>query len=67
MLLSLYDTPARQPLSNICALEGRGHELGEEIGKVWDEWKEKAEAVEPFQVPLEKTDIRVEQPTLFWA
>jgi hypothetical protein len=48
----------------IVALED---ELGEEIGKVWDEWKEKAEAVEPFEVPLEKTDIRVEQPTLFWA
>ena len=48
----------------IVALED---ELGEEIGKVWDEWKEKAEAIEPFEVPLEKTDIRVEQPTLFWA
>lgn len=35
--------------------------------KVWDAWREKAEAIEPFPVPLEKMDIRVEDPVVLWA
>jgi hypothetical protein len=42
-------------------------ELSEELEKVWDEWREKGDEVEPFPVPLEKMDIRVEDPVLFWA
>jgi hypothetical protein len=42
-------------------------ELAEALEGVWAVWREKAANVEPFEVPLEKTDIRVEQPTLFWA
>ena len=48
----------------IAALED---DLAQELEKVWEEWREKAEAVEPFPVPLEKMDIRVEDPVLFWA
>jgi benzoyl-CoA reductase/2-hydroxyglutaryl-CoA dehydratase subunit BcrC/BadD/HgdB len=42
-------------------------ELAEELEQLWDDWKEKAERIEPFEVPLEKDDIRVEQVVLFWA
>lgn len=42
-------------------------DLSRELEEVWSEWREKADAIEPFQVPLEKMDIRVEDPVLFWA
>jgi hypothetical protein len=42
-------------------------DLAQELEAVWTEWREKAEAIEPFPVPLEKMDIRVEDPVLFWA
>jgi hypothetical protein len=42
-------------------------ELSKELEKVWEEWREKAVAIEPFPVPLEKMDIRVEDPVVFWA
>ena len=42
-------------------------ELAEELDELWDEWREKAEAIEPLEVPLEKDDIRVEEVVLFWA
>lgn len=42
-------------------------DLSQELEKLWSEWREKADAIEPFPVPLEKMDIRVEDPVLFWA
>ncbi len=42
-------------------------ELAEEIQEVWDTWKGAADAVEPFEVPLEKSDIHVDEIVLFWA
>ena len=42
-------------------------DLSQELENVWAEWREKAAAVEPFPVPLEKMDVRVEDPVLFWA
>ncbi len=42
-------------------------DLARELENVWAEWREKAAAIEPFPVPLEKMDIRVEDPVLFWA
>jgi len=49
------------------AIEDLEAELAEELEKLWAAWKEKAEDVQPFEVALEKSDIRVEQPTLFWG
>ena len=43
------------------------NELGEKVEAVWDEWKEKAQEIQPFEVSLEKNDIDVEEPVLFWA
>ena len=42
-------------------------DLSEELEKVWDEWKEAAARVETLEVPLEKSDIRIDEIVLFWA
>jgi len=42
-------------------------ELAEELRDLWDEQRQRAEAIETIEVPLEKTDIRVEELTVFWA
>jgi hypothetical protein len=42
-------------------------DLTEEIQKVWDKWKNAAGSVETLEVPLEKSDIRIEEIVLFWA
>jgi len=42
-------------------------ELSEEIREVWDKWKAIADGVEPLDVPLEKSDIHVDEIVLFWA
>jgi hypothetical protein len=42
-------------------------ELAEDLEKLWDEWRDKAQQIEPLEVPLEKDDIRVEEIVLFWA
>ena len=42
-------------------------ELTEELTELWEKWKRVAGDVEAIEVPLEKTDIRVEDPVLFWA
>lgn len=42
-------------------------ELAAALEMLWDKWRGVAEAVEPLEVPLEKSDIRVEGMTLFWA
>lgn len=49
------------------AIRDLEEDLAEEIQKAWGTWQEAAESVESFEVPLEKTDIRVEGMTLFWA
>ncbi|MGH1504318.1 MAG: ATP-binding protein [Acidimicrobiales bacterium] len=41
-------------------------ELQDALIEIDDEWSEKAAAVEPFEVPLEKTDITVEDLRLVW-
>ncbi len=43
------------------------NELAEEVQAVWAEWKEKSRQIQPFEVALEKNDIEVEEPVLFWA
>ncbi|HSG09367.1 MAG TPA: DUF87 domain-containing protein [Longimicrobiales bacterium] len=42
-------------------------ELSEELERLWDSWKASAEDVETLDVPLEKSDIRVDELRLFWA
>jgi hypothetical protein len=43
------------------------NELADEVQAVWAKWKEKAQDIEPFEVALEKNDIEVEEPVLFWG
>lgn len=45
-------------------LEG---ELTEELDEIWEAWTEKASAIERFDVPLERTDVRLDDMVLFWA
>lgn len=42
-------------------------ELAEALIEIDDEWSTKASAVEPFDVPLEKNDITVEDLVLVWV
>ena len=42
-------------------------DLSEQLDELWARWKDAAEAVETMEVPLEKTDISVEDMVLFWA
>lgn len=42
-------------------------ELTDEIEEIWDKWKGLADQVEPFEVPLEKTDVALQDMKLFWA
>jgi hypothetical protein len=42
-------------------------ELADEIAAIWDRWKGVAADIEPFEVPLERTDITLDEMTLFWA
>jgi hypothetical protein len=42
-------------------------DLTEEIQEVWDKWKGVADSVETMDVPLEKSDIHVDEILLFWA
>jgi hypothetical protein len=42
-------------------------ELAEEVEKVWSKWREQAAGIDAVEVPLEKTDIRVDEMVLFWA
>ena len=46
---------------------GLEDELAEEVEALWTEWKAKAEVVQPFEVTLEKNDIQVQDPFLFWV
>jgi hypothetical protein len=42
-------------------------ELADELAVIADEWDAKAAAIEPLDVPLEKTDIKVRQLSLVWV
>ncbi|NNF13437.1 MAG: DUF853 family protein [Gemmatimonadetes bacterium] len=48
-------------------IEDLEDELTNELDEIWDEWKEKASEIEPFEIPLERTDVRLDEMTLFWA
>jgi hypothetical protein len=42
------------------------NDLQDAVIEIDDEWTTKAGAVEPYEVPLEKTDITVEDLMLVW-
>ncbi len=42
-------------------------ELADELAVIADEWDAKAAAIEPLEVPLEKTDVTVRPLTLVWV
>jgi hypothetical protein len=47
-------------------LEELEADLQEAVIEIDDEWSAKAEAVEEVEIPLEKTDIAVDDPVLVW-
>ena len=48
-------------------IEELEEDLGDELEEIWEDWKEKAEEVDSFEVGLEKTDIHLDDLFLFWA
>ena len=42
-------------------------DLTEEVEEIWERWKSAADEVDTFEVPLEKTDVALQEMTLFWA
>lgn len=42
-------------------------DLADELAEIWARWKAAAEDVGPFEVSLEKNDVRVADMVLFWA
>jgi hypothetical protein len=42
-------------------------ELTEEIEEIWERWKDTAEEIDEFEVPLERTDVALDEIVLFWA
>jgi hypothetical protein len=42
-------------------------ELTAEIEEIWERWKETAAKVENYEVPLERTDVHLDELILFWA
>lgn len=42
-------------------------ELAQEISEIWERWEAAASEVDSFEVPLERTDVRLDEMTLFWA
>jgi DNA helicase HerA-like ATPase len=48
------------------ALEDLEEDLREAIAGIDEEWNEKAEAIEPLEISLEKTDITVDEISLLW-
>ncbi len=60
------DSARNRVAEKIDDLEQLEYDLQEALIEIDDEWSTKADAVESFEVPLEKTDIAVEDLTLVW-
>jgi ElaB/YqjD/DUF883 family membrane-anchored ribosome-binding protein len=41
--------------------------LQEELDEIWERWKEAAAELDPFEVPLERSDVSLDELILFWA
>jgi hypothetical protein len=48
-------------------LEDLETELTEELEEIWDRWKTVAAEIERVDIPLERSDVRLEELVLFWA
>ncbi len=48
-------------------LEELEAELADALEDIYDDWDDKAAAIEPFEVSLEKTDISVDEMVLLWV
>jgi hypothetical protein len=48
-------------------IEDLEDDLAQEISEIWERWETAASEVDSFEVPLERTDVRLEGMTLFWA
>ena len=42
-------------------------ELAEELEEIWGRWKDVADEVEDFEIPLERTDVSMDEMVLFWG
>lgn len=60
------ETAQNRAAEKIGELEELEADLQDAVIEIDDEWSAKAEAVEPFEVPLEKTDINVDDLMLVW-
>jgi hypothetical protein len=49
------------------SIEELGEELTEALEDIWSRWEATAGEVEPIEVPLERTDVRLDHMLLFWA
>ena len=61
------DTARNRVAEKIDDLEELELELAEALLEIDDEWSGKADAIEPFEVPLEKSDITVTDILVFWV
>jgi uncharacterized coiled-coil protein SlyX len=49
------------------ALDELEVELAEQLDDIWRRWQATADEIERIEVPLERTDVRLEELVLFWA
>jgi hypothetical protein len=61
------DTARNRVAEKIEDLDELELELAEALMEIDDEWSEKADSIEPFEVPLEKTDITVTDLMVVWV
>jgi hypothetical protein len=60
------ETAANRAEEKAQALADLEADLAEELAAIADEWDAKATAIEPLEVPLEKSDIRIAELALVW-
>ena len=61
------ETAANRAEEKAQALADLEADLADDVAAITDEWNAKAVAIEPLEVPLEKTDVRVSELTLIWV
>lgn len=49
------------------AIEDLEQELADKLEDIWGRWKEIADKVEGFEIGLERTDVALDEMTVFWA
>ncbi len=61
------ETAANRADEKAQALADLEADLADDVAAITDEWNAKAAAIEPLEVALEKTDVRVSELTLIWV